>query len=1224
VTKEDGSFELRFEQLRGTVPAFAYLRIVVADAAFQITQATAAQGGNVTEDGWIEFANPPSGRYAGNEFVVQLPPELTAKTSLRLCAVRDTWIDEKDTTAAHGLEDGLRIGIQSGPAGRLAQNTLIAFDLSLLPAGTLYSSVDLQLYRTNGGEDPADQVVLRDVIDPWTELISWNTRPRTGTFAVLPSATPRRGYQTWPVTSLVLQWLRSAANNGVLLEGLEGAPAFHFDFDSREGSRPPRLVFHGVPDVIESVATLPGSASLIVTPTRGDPATSLLVRASGLQPSTSYRIYWDWPSAANELATTQTNAFGSLSTAVTVPVGALAGVHTLLVAFVDPVEQISEILLQAPFEVEADCRTTPFAVVVAPTITLSPNQGPSSGGNTVKVLGRGWVPGTKVQLYWDDPSLCSTIQDYCLGPATADTAGEFDVSFTVPTIAAGTDHRVVARNDPPQAPLQIAIAPYRMTEAPTPPLNDSQIPTLLVRHGFDTGSSSTMPERVSFTATARDPLTTTDAYNGVVRVELWAYPLGATFAAVHERCDATGWIPSLACWGLATGPWPKGLQGFFYYAVAEDRSGNVATSPVKFAWLTNTGPDSDDDGLADTIEQFMCTDPNDPDTDRDNLLDGWEVEGYGFADGSFVDLPSLGAHPCIADSFVEIDWLPGQQPNPAVDLQPVVNAYKDHNVRLHVDYGQWGGGEEIPSEQSALQSHFDPNRLWSFHYVIFRSGGGGRCWRGKVASVGQAVRSRTFMHELGHCSSLGHGGISGPNAQKRSGTPLQQLEWGFRWVWYDQDSVTVNNKPNYLSVMSYAWNGLVWVPGTGFVFPHAHSEAVLPPLDESDLDERATSAFVQALRSYPKPPGVPATGVMATMYSCLDPDDGQIYIMATDGHQLLARHRHGDPWPTWQLTNLPAQDDIGIDWDCDGAIEPSVDTNINGCSGECYLDSVQSGWMPGQPVSLWTDDEELTGTADWKSLPSIDPCIGDPAIGSGYLHAAHNPPCESLGWAEPASIPEEDTPFDHVPPGEWCNGQDDDGDGSTDEGCADEDGDGVVDELDNCPRTANPDQADADGDLTGDACAVSTPPPENLAAVRSGSTVTLTWQAVIHPEIAGYNVYRLAGDESVFRYLGTQWPVTAATEFVDRDVPASPVTYQVRSVAHNGLESLPAEIELLPCVGDCGVDGVVTIDELVTLVAIALGNRPASSCSAGDRDGNGEVTIDEILTAVNAALGGCP
>ena len=60
-----------------------------------------------------------------------------------------------------------------------------------------------------------------------------------------------------------------------------------------------------------------------------------------------------------------------------------------------------------------------------------------------------------------------------------------------------------------------------------------------------------------------------------------------------------------------------------------------------------------------------------------------------------------------------------------------------------------------------------------------------------------------------------------------------------------------------------------------------------------------------------------------------------------------------------------------------------------------------------------------------------------------------------------------------------------------------------------------------------------------------------------------------------------------------------------------------------PCVGDCGKNGTVTVDEILTMVNIALGNVQVSDCNAGDANGDGEVTIDEILTAVNNALNGC-
>jgi hypothetical protein len=60
------------------------------------------------------------------------------------------------------------------------------------------------------------------------------------------------------------------------------------------------------------------------------------------------------------------------------------------------------------------------------------------------------------------------------------------------------------------------------------------------------------------------------------------------------------------------------------------------------------------------------------------------------------------------------------------------------------------------------------------------------------------------------------------------------------------------------------------------------------------------------------------------------------------------------------------------------------------------------------------------------------------------------------------------------------------------------------------------------------------------------------------------------------------------------------------------------------CIGDCDGGGEVTVDEIVRMVGIALGQTELSVCPAGDRDGSGEVTVDEIITAVGYALVGCP
>jgi hypothetical protein len=60
------------------------------------------------------------------------------------------------------------------------------------------------------------------------------------------------------------------------------------------------------------------------------------------------------------------------------------------------------------------------------------------------------------------------------------------------------------------------------------------------------------------------------------------------------------------------------------------------------------------------------------------------------------------------------------------------------------------------------------------------------------------------------------------------------------------------------------------------------------------------------------------------------------------------------------------------------------------------------------------------------------------------------------------------------------------------------------------------------------------------------------------------------------------------------------------------------------CVGNCNGDSSVTVDELLTMVNIALGTAGISTCPPGDPNHDDHITVDEILTAVNNALNGCP
>jgi hypothetical protein len=84
--------------------------------------------------------------------------------------------------------------------------------------------------------------------------------------------------------------------------------------------------------------------------------------------------------------------------------------------------------------------------------------------------------------------------------------------------------------------------------------------------------------------------------------------------------------------------------------------------------------------------------------------------------------------------------------------------------------------------------------------------------------------------------------------------------------------------------------------------------------------------------------------------------------------------------------------------------------------------------------------------------------------------------------------------------------------------------------------------------------------------------------------------------------------------------PATPST--LYAGAWTGLFSIQ-QVATGPCAGDCDGSGDVTVNELITMVNIALGTAQVAACTAGDANGDGTITINEIIAGVNNALNGC-
>ncbi|HSQ00019.1 MAG TPA: trypsin-like peptidase domain-containing protein [Candidatus Dormibacteraeota bacterium] len=87
--------------------------------------------------------------------------------------------------------------------------------------------------------------------------------------------------------------------------------------------------------------------------------------------------------------------------------------------------------------------------------------------------------------------------------------------------------------------------------------------------------------------------------------------------------------------------------------------------------------------------------------------------------------------------------------------------------------------------------------------------------------------------------------------------------------------------------------------------------------------------------------------------------------------------------------------------------------------------------------------------------------------------------------------------------------------------------------------------------------------------------------------------------------------------------PTATPTPQPTATSTASPEPTQTPTEMPACLGDCGGDRRVTVDELILMVTIGLGMVPVDSCPNGDADHDGQVAISEVIASVRHALDGC-
>jgi hypothetical protein len=268
-----------------------------------------------------------------------------------------------------------------------------------------------------------------------------------------------------------------------------------------------------------------------------------------------------------------------------------------------------------------------------------------------------------------------------------------------------------------------------------------------------------------------------------------------------------------------------------------------------------------------TFEQDdSCPLMNPNDGDGDGIPNIWELIGVDINNDGLIDLHLPESNPLRKDIYVHVDYMGNHAPyTVAIDRvissfadAPVCNPDGTTGIDLHVEID-----EEIPHKNftsisellNIKQTSFgtssersDPNsvniidaKMLIYYYSVFAHDQ----YRHDSGSSGRAdgIPGKNFMITLGGCRnppncawaidpSTGH---RTGNVEQQAGTFMHELghSLGLYHSGAQDSSIDNNYKPNYLSVMNYAFQFPSLVPDR----PLDYSRCSIPSLNESNLSE---------------------------------------------------------------------------------------------------------------------------------------------------------------------------------------------------------------------------------------------------------------------------------------------------------------------------------------------------------------------------------------------------